>query len=774
MRVLARYKKLFAAFFLALFTTQLLTPAVSYALTSGPSQPEMQGFQPIGSSDMVDLSSGDFSYNIPLMDAGGYPVNIAYHSGDNMDDESSWVGYGWSLNVGNINRQLRGVPDDFNGTDLQTRQMNIKEHITKGGKFSATLDLLGIPLEKIKVKVGKKKKKLNLKLTLSVGITSDNYRGIGMDLGANSGLSLSEYSATQKTVNDPVDITNTGNSRLSGDLGLTLSSTNGASFNIGANMQIIKPDLDDKKNYSASLGFGYNSRAGLSGMTLGTSFSMREKLKKGGVEKFFTTYESGRSSFMSFNEESFTPTIEHPMKSNSFTFSMHYGPEVYVVFAGFGVSGFYSKQKLAQNILKKPAYGFMFSQKGKNDLNAILDINREKDIPYHSQIKYMPIPIPTYDLFSGGSQDGGGQYRLYGGSSGVFFDGKKETVGNDYSVGIEAGGGTYFDVGTDLYFQDIRTKTHKWINRNNFLAKGDFQTPSSTDITYEKAYFKRVGEPVPADMEYYSTIKKSEPASVFLTKNVLNGVLGAEATNMLRTNSAKDGEATNILKKTKRDVRNTNFSYLSANEAANHALEKQILDYKPDSLAQNNCNPASIKSIIQRNTGYRKGHHLSEITVTGDDGKRNIYGLPVYNTYQEEVSFSVGANLGARNRGLTNYNTTDASLQNKKGRDNYYSKEITPPYATSYLLTSVLSPDYVDLTRNGISDDDLGTAVKFNYTKLDQLYKWRTPYAKGVDTANYNEGILNDDQDDKANYVYGEKEVWYLHSIESKTMVVSL
>src|SRR5436305_301115 len=46
----------------------------------GPTQPESQSFQSVNSNNMVDLFSGDFSYNIPLLDVGGYPVNIAYHS----------------------------------------------------------------------------------------------------------------------------------------------------------------------------------------------------------------------------------------------------------------------------------------------------------------------------------------------------------------------------------------------------------------------------------------------------------------------------------------------------------------------------------------------------------------------------------------------------------------------------------------------------------------------------------------------------------------------
>ncbi len=64
----------------------------------------------------------------------------------------------------------------------------------------------------------------------------------------------------------------------------------------------------------------------------------------------------------------------------------------------------------------------------------------------------------------------------------------------------------------------------------------------------------------------------------------------------------------------------------------------------------------------------------------------------------------------------------------KKGIDEYYHKETHPGYASSYLLTGILSADYLDKTNDGITEDDLGTGMKFNYSRIDN-YKWRTPYA---------------------------------------------
>src|SRR5688500_6049608 len=98
----SKYSKAIAVLMALLFLTEFVNPSAAMALTGGPSQPEVQSFQPVGMSDMVDLFTGDFSYNIPLMDVGGYPLNLIYNSGITMDQEASWVGLGWNINPGVI------------------------------------------------------------------------------------------------------------------------------------------------------------------------------------------------------------------------------------------------------------------------------------------------------------------------------------------------------------------------------------------------------------------------------------------------------------------------------------------------------------------------------------------------------------------------------------------------------------------------------------------------------------------------------------------------
>ncbi|HYG53225.1 MAG TPA: hypothetical protein VD905_20135, partial [Flavobacteriales bacterium] len=96
--------KILACYLMLTMVFDIAYPTMTWALTGGPSQPEVSGFQPIDTSDMVDISSGDFKYNIPLMNMDGYALNLTYNGVAGMDAEASWVGLGWNLNPGAVNR----------------------------------------------------------------------------------------------------------------------------------------------------------------------------------------------------------------------------------------------------------------------------------------------------------------------------------------------------------------------------------------------------------------------------------------------------------------------------------------------------------------------------------------------------------------------------------------------------------------------------------------------------------------------------------------------
>lgn len=735
MKVIRRFKKTLACFFLFLMGAEMMVPNAAYALTSGPVQPEMKGFEPAGTSDMVDLFTGDFTYNIPLLDVGGYPINISYHSGSGMDDEASWVGLGWSLNPGVMSRQVRGLPDDFNG-DVVMKEFNMRGDTTYGVNTSVKAEVIGIP--GLKGNVGVK-----------VGIYKNNYRGIGAEFGINPGINAGFGSGGSLTAN----------------LNLNANSQSGVDISPRVTVGMMQDNIASMEaDASLSVGLSYNSRSGLKGMTLSDSWGIKQKISS----RASLGTGGGFSSFIDFASEPVSPSIKMPWSSASFSLSVDVGGAFSLLYFGGGLEGHHSTRNLATKMREMKAYGFMHAEHGKDDQEALMDFNREKDQPFYPTSPYLAVPVITNDLFVASSQEGTRQFRPYKGSTGIFFDSHTQNSNNVSSVGIELGFGPgAFQAGGDYYRQEIREESGKWEENNQYRNVGDFKGYDSVAPVYESYYFKQTGEKTQAAEAFDNALGSTEPVAV----NVQTIPDNAVTTRELVAPHSKKTAAN--MHRAKRDKRNNLMQGLNAMEALSGSLDKQIQHYPLNQLVLKNC-AGGYPQQISRLAHAGRRHHLSELTVTAEDGKRMIYGIPVYNRVQREVSFSVDARQSANTAnlvtGLVAYDTAkDNTILNRRGKDWYFNRESMPAYAHSYLLTAILSPDYRDVTGDGITEDDLGTAVKFNYTRYHRNYRWRTPYEKGK--ANYNENHISDPEDDKANYVYGEKEIWYLHSIESKTMM---
>jgi hypothetical protein len=725
-----KIKKTIAFFFLSLLTIQLLYPTFSWALTSGPSQPESKQFVTAGTSDMVDLFTGGFKYDVPIMDIDGFPVNLNYQSGVTMDDEASWVGLGWSLNVGAINRQLRGLPDDFKGDMVETEH-KIKPKITYGGRLTVKGEITGYNIAKISG-------------SLSLGVFSDNYTGIGADIGANAGLSFS--------------LANSG--LLTAGLGLSVNSSTSDGVSVTPNVSLSlaeKVNSTGSASLSVSASLGYNSRQGLKDISLSQSFGISGKDKGGDGA---TGWELNGSSY-SYNTPPFYPQAGIGYKSVNHTYSIDVGLTYWTVFGGIGTTAYYSKREVDKERTFNPAYGFLYADKGTGQDRAMMDFMREKDNPVVTDLPNLAVPIATPDVFNYSSQAESGQFRLYRGGSGVLFDAASRDTTTNFTAGLDLGFGGYFHGGINFYEQVVRSITGKWSEDNNFLQKGDYPADSTKKLE-EQVYFKRVGEKNLPDNNFIDRVQGENVVSVPLNgKTTIAGLSNAGVVTAASMPYKKDG----------RQVKRSSISWLTAAEAVGAALEKQNMNapfLDSANFLPTNCSVGGTP--VQRTGGVRKGHHLSEITVTGDDGKRMVYGLPVYNIVQDEYSFSVMPNSEIAGKNQVAIDYASGQINNKHGLDEYFHHEIQPAYATSFLLTAILSPDYVDVTGDGITDDDLGTAIKFNYSKVAGNYKWRTPYEANIATSN--KGLLANTEDDKGSFVYGEKELWYLQSIESKTKIM--
>jgi len=124
-QILNRHTRKIAAIWGGVFLFELISPMAAMALTAGPTAPEATSFEPIDTTDMVNPLTGSLTYNLPLLEVpgpeGGYPLSLSYHAGIRPDVEASWVGLGWTLNPGAINRNVSGIPDDFNEVSLKRR-----------------------------------------------------------------------------------------------------------------------------------------------------------------------------------------------------------------------------------------------------------------------------------------------------------------------------------------------------------------------------------------------------------------------------------------------------------------------------------------------------------------------------------------------------------------------------------------------------------------------------------------------------------------------------
>ncbi|WP_214073227.1 hypothetical protein [Mucilaginibacter sp. dw_454] len=741
-------RKKIALSLLAIWATNMVTPTISYALTSGPAQPEITGFQVAGVTDMVDLQSGNLKYNIPLLDIDGYPVNLNYQGNTGIDDEASWVGLGWNLNPGAVNRQVRGIPDDFSGDIVETDHY-VKPKITVGGRLTAKAELFGIPA---------------VQGTFSFGIFSDNYTGLGAELGVNAGISYS--------------MSNDGSLTAGLGAGVLSNTQSGVDASVSPYISLsVKENSTDNLFLKAGLSgtFGYNTRSGLKGLTLGESFGAGNYVKNAEGE----TIKSGEGDYdvagssITYNTEPVSPSIQVPYTSDYGSFSFDVGGAAIGIFGSLGGTGYKNVRQVKTIYNPKPAFGFLYAERGKDNQDAVMDFIRENDNPVIPTIPNIAIPIPMPDSWSYTSQSGSGQFRLYRGGSGIFFDNQSEDGSTVSTLGGDIGLGSWFHGGVTYYKQNAGTSTSKWTTNNNYLANGDFQNPYYTNPKAQHVYFKQTGEKTLEDQDLDNRLGGSQALEVATQSMTAN----SEFRNAGNLSGPSAITISSPIKKTSRRPNRTMISYLTAAEASQAGLYKTIpvygfndsTSYVRDTLLADpthvnlpRVDPTGVDSVY-----IHKPHHISEMTVTDDGGKRSVYGIPVYNVYQDEYSFAINPATRDANNLVDVPPGISSPTGDPNGIDNYYHKEHKPSYATSYLLTAILSPDYVDKTGDGITDDDLGTAIKFNYSKLSHYYKWRTPYSR----ATPNRGLLADPDDDKGTIVYGKKEIWYVQSIESKTKI---
>lgn len=326
----------------------------SYALTGGPQPPDFQSPSSPESEEMVDKFTGDFRKSIAVLElpgpGGGYTFNLSYSSGASMEQEASWVGLGWTLNPGAINRQMRGLPDEFNADeeDKVTTINDTEENVTWGLGVAVNLELFGLDTS------------VGLPLSAGLDIYYNNQRGFGYtrNIGAKGSFAGEQ-------------------SGMSGSVGLNLSLDSQEGLTAAPSLSV-----SDYFSANASL----NSVSGLSSLSFGVVIpKMPPRLNS-------LSYDV--SSFLGYAKPVSIPPSSPGTRTSNVSVRFKLGGEIQGMYLDGTLSGFYTAQLMKNRAapIDDNPYGYFHLEKAGED--ALLDFNREKDGQIHDNTPNLAIPIP--------------------------------------------------------------------------------------------------------------------------------------------------------------------------------------------------------------------------------------------------------------------------------------------------------------------------------------------------------------------------------------------
>ncbi|NQX37566.1 hypothetical protein HQN84_01850 [Pedobacter steynii] len=672
-------KKTVAVTLLFCFLNNILVPGIAFALTSGPENPNATSFEPVDTTDMVNLFSGDLAYNIPLLDIpgpeGGYPLSLSYHAGIMPGEEASWVGLGWGLNPGAINRTVNGFPDDFNG------EQNVVRDYWAGGERTTTsvgvnVGIIGALSAEIGLTVSHDTF-LGTGIGGFVGLSAGFNLVPGVGASASIGLSVDPFGGTSITggLGVGVKLAGANGINLNGGIGLGFSANSkGISVGMGAD---ISASLSRGKQYENSA-FGDMSTS-LLGASLGSG--------GGGVS---LSAIGGYSSVENVN----AGRIQTKTRGWGITIPVWFGISISLKRNYVRYWSDETASVPTYGTLNYPATKGEAPYRSEFDTYYLADIN---DPNYSLLAKNDPIKsnggtFPDYDVYSVLGQGIGGYIRPYGYQLDVVGKGKHAWRGNTTNRGTVSSYTEMVEVWDSYeeryYWEEQTFEVYHTNNPSklNFRFVNDFSnsyTQQDTDFSGNVMNFDLTPKYGNNDGNY-----GYDPASERLASS-------------------------------------RNIEYFSNDEIKNGSAKlKGFINTAAVGFDRaRNPNGSSISSADKRIGGFM---------VTNESGVTYHYALPVY-AYDESTR-----------------------TENISGVNTYNLQSRANPYATSWLLTAVTGPDYVDINSNGLTDQgDWGYWVSFEYGKWSQNYTWRNPglgFKKDLD----------------ARFKYhssGKKELYYLDAV---------
>ncbi|MBL7840268.1 MAG: hypothetical protein JNJ75_09030 [Cyclobacteriaceae bacterium] len=451
--------------------------------------------------------------------------------------------------------------------------------------------------------------------------------------------------------------------------------------------------------------------------------------KRGEVSSI-NTLSLGSSYGLFSYTQSEKPNIVQNFSGKSFNVSINLEGNIAPVPAGAtaNVFGSYSYQVNAPSTSVK-SFGYMYS--GEAGVDDLMDYHVENEKDFNPRDVFLGIPFNDSDNFMVTGEGIGGGFRMYNKSIGHFGPRQSGSHVDIYNVGGEIGSGWTFGPGADLGKGTTDLNVSDWNRQLTSFNK-------ITDAIDEPLFF-RFNNDLGGE---WGTNHNDKPFRATIDSNPFNGItpmLPASVAS-ININNERSGRSSYI-------GYHTNEQMLSGASPSNESFSK--VD--------------AYNFLSDRSNPVRKDL-IGEITIFNETGTQYNYGLPTYNRNEKNLSFSAKDLTPVSN--FIAYTTTpneEVKIGQVKNAE----------YASTYLLTEILTSEYVDVGvvnakgELGSSPDDLGGYTRFNYEKQTDSYVWRSPY-QGLF---FNKNSQSDQRDNTGSYAEGEKEVYFVKSIETKTHV---